>query len=240
MERKRRAIVAGVAALRLEGALSAAGFDAAGRAHSADGALALIESAPADLLLADAVLPGLDGVALAESALQRPLWVRPAVILTAPRGLSVPGAERLAGLNACLLTGTPGPADIAAAFREIADRPPALPPASAARLDAALDSLGVPVHPGRRALAAAAALAWQDRRRLSDMKHRLYPRAGQLCGLTAAQAERAMRYAIDAAWRTAAIEAQDRLFGDTIDARRGRPTCGEMIARLADILRWEG
>ena len=50
----------------------------------------------------------------------------------------------------------------------------------------------------------------------------------------------AMRHAIDVAWRTGEIEQQQAIFGDTIDARRGKPTCGEMIALLADILRWEG
>jgi hypothetical protein len=45
---------------------------------------------------------------------------------------------------------------------------------------------------------------------------------------------------IEVAWRTGEIDEQARIFGDTIDARRGRPTCGEMIAQLADILRWEG
>ena len=45
---------------------------------------------------------------------------------------------------------------------------------------------------------------------------------------------------VDAAWRAGDIDQQQKIFGDTIDARRGRPTCGEMIAQLADILRWEG
>ena len=49
-----------------------------------------------------------------------------------------------------------------------------------------------------------------------------------------------LRHVIDAAWRTGEIEQQHRLFGDTIDARRGKPTCGEMIAQLAEELRWEG
>ena len=61
-----------------------------------------------------------------------------------------------------------------------------------------------------------------------------------MAGMTPAQAERAIRYVIDAAWRTGAMEEQNRIFGDTIDARRGRPPCGEMIAQLAEHLRWEG
>ena len=69
---------------------------------------------------------------------------------------------------------------------------------------------------------------------------RVYPEAARPLGGTPAQAERAIRHVIEVAWRRGDIEAQNELFGDTIDARRGRPTCGEMIAQLADILRWEG
>ena len=44
-----------------------------------------------------------------------------------------------------------------------------------------------------------------------------------------------MRHAIDLAWRSDQVDNQYRIFADTIDARRGQPTCGEMISRLADI-----
>ena len=66
-----------------------------------------------------------------------------------------------------------------------------------------------------------------------------YPEVARQTGLSPAQVERALRHAIDAAWRNGAIEHQHRIFGDTIDARRGKPTCGEMIAQLAEELRWE-
>ena len=72
------------------------------------------------------------------------------------------------------------------------------------------------------------------------MKRRLYPAVAGHAGMTPAQAERAIRHVIDAAWRTGQIEQQNRIFGDTIDARRGKPTSGEMIAQLAEELRWEG
>jgi hypothetical protein len=33
------------------------------------------------------------------------------------------------------------------------------------------------------------------------------------------------------------MERQHALFGNTIDARRGKPTAGEMIGRLAELAR---
>lgn len=236
----RRALVASPAPEAAESLLRAAGFETMGCARTAGAALALLERIEVDLLLADAVLPGMDGPALAEAVISLPLRVHPAVVLAAPAGLRVPGGEELAPFSAVLLEKPFGPAELAAAFDSIVSLPPALPPRKTSQLAALLDALGVPAHPGREALAAAAALAWQDGRRLANMKRRLYPAVGRVTGMTSVQAERAIRYAIDAAWRTGAIEAQNRIFGDTIDAKRGRPTCGEMIARLADILRWEG
>lgn len=240
METGLRAVIAAVDPAELANAARGAGFDPVGGAKDAAGALALLRNAQPDLLLADAVLPGMDGPALAEAVQATPLRVHPAVILAVPRGLILPGAEALPGLGAAALDKPIAPGTLRAAFDALRRRAPALPAGTAERLGELLDALGVPEHPGRRALSAAAALAWRDGRCLDDMKRRLYPEAGRLAGMTAIQAERAMRYVIDAAWRTGAIEAQNRIFGDTIDARRGRPTCGEMIARLADILRWEG
>ena len=240
MENGLRAVIAAVDPAPLEEAARLAGFHPAGRAGDADGALMLLRRAQPDLLLADAVLPGMDGPALAQAARELPLWVHPAVILAVPGGFMLPGAEALSTLDAAILE-KPVPAEgLRAAFEELRRREPVLPGEKALRLQALLEELGVPEHPGRRALSTAAALAWRDGRCLSDRKRRLWPDVARWTGMTGAQAERAMRYAIDAAWRTGAIEAQNRIFGDTIDARRGRPTCGEMIARLADILRWEG
>ena len=75
---------------------------------------------------------------------------------------------------------------------------------------------------------------------LVALRAALYPAIARSTGLTAEQVERAIRHVIDGAFRSGAIEEQHKIFGDTIDARRGKPTSGEMIAQLADILRWEG
>ena len=107
-------------------------------------------------------------------------------------------------------------------------------------LEELLDALCVPEHPGRGCLKSAVALAWADRRRLSALKAYLYPEAARQSGLKGAQCERAICHVIDCAFRTGEIERQHEIFGDTIDARRGKPTGGEMIAQLAEELRWEG
>jgi two-component system response regulator (stage 0 sporulation protein A) len=135
---------------------------------------------------------------------------------------------------------TPVDADrLKAALDALSKRPRALPENKAARLNALLDALGVPLHRGRDCLVLAVALAWHDAGRVASLKDGVYPEVARQTGLSPAQVERALRHAIDAAWRNGAIEHQHRIFGDTIDARRGKPTCGEMIAQLAEELRWE-
>ena len=221
-------------------ALAQAGFSLVGRASDGASALRLIRSRQCDLVLADAVLPGMDGVALAERIRALKLNVQPAILLLRVNGCRLPGEDRLGSLGAAALNKPPSGEVLAAALDRLAERGPALPPEISVRLTALMDALGIPGHPGRECLRRAVALVWADRRRLSPLKTRLYPEVARLTGMSPAQAERAIRYVIDAAWRTGDIDRQQQIFGDTIDARRGKPTCGEMIAQLAEELRWEG
>ena len=220
--------------------LSRAGYDCAMSVHSAREVLPGLRAHPPHVLLCEAVLPGGDGVALAREIAAASLNRYPRVLLIALPGLRLPGAEALERLGAAVLPRPLKPGDIEAAVAALDAQAWRLPDARAARLRALLDRLGVPGHPGRGMLENAVALVWRDRARLQNLRDRVYPDAAKPLGRTGAQAERAIRHVIDAAWRTGEIDEQQRIFGDTIDARRGRPTCGEMIAQLADILRWEG
>lgn len=60
----------------------------------------------------------------------------------------------------------------------------------------------------------------------------LYPAIAGEVGTTPGRAERSMRYAIEVAWRRGSAEAQQRLFGWSINPLRGVPTIGEYLARL--------
>lgn len=239
MDGTRRVVVAGDTP-GLSEALEASGLRLCGRASGGAGVLALLRDARPDLIAASAILPGMDGVALARAVRREKLNLQPALLLLKPRGLHLPGEDRLSGLGALALE-TPADADaLARAIASALALPIPLPEEKSVRLEALLDALGVPEHPGRACLKHAVALAWADRRRLNALRACLYPEAAKRAGLTAEQCERAIRHAIDAAWRVGAMEQQHKIFGDTIDARRGKPTGGEMIAQLADILRWEG
>lgn len=239
---RRRAVSAGISGAALSAlgeALDGAGYALAASAADGPGGLRLIRELEPDLAVASAVMPGMDGAAFVRSVGALRLNVRPAVALLRHAGLKLPGEDALPGLGAAVLELPLDARALEDALRRLGEAPAALPPALAARLDGLLDALGVPGHPGRDCLKLSVALVWADRRRLRTLKASVYPALSRQTGLSPAQAERAMRHAIDAAWRTGEIDEQHRIFGDTIDARRGKPTCGEMIAQLAEKLRWE-
>lgn len=209
-------------------------------ARSAADALAMIRRDQPDVVIADAILPGMDAMALARAALRLKLNRYPDFLVLRLPGVPLFDVEDAELLGVAFADKPVTARGIAEGLAALAGQDRRLPPEKAARLDQLLDALGVPDHIGRTCLFRAITLAWLDRRRVYRQRDELCAPVGSALRLSAAQVDRAMRHAIGAAWRTGAIEHQNRIFGDTIDARRGVPTCGEMIAQLADILRWEG
>ena len=222
-------------------ALAQAGVQLLHMAGDGADALEALRDFRPDLLLADMELPLMEGPALAERALRnRRLPVRPACIVLRHPEFVLPRREILEALGVLFLEKPLDGEALCEAIRHLERTPPAFPGEEAATADRLLRELGVPEHVGRDCLRAAVLLCAGNERYRSNLRNRLYPAAAAICGVTAAQAERAMRHAIDLAWQSNQFENQYRIFADTVDAGRGQPTCGEMISRLADILRLEG
>jgi len=196
-------------------------------------ALELVRNRTVDALVTDLVLPGMDGAELAARVGGMPLTVRPTVIVLAPAGMQVRRPVQT----------LEKPLTQDALRRALeAQRPDRRSVPEEKKLLAArtLDALGVPEHCGRDYLLRCIGIAWQDARWVRALSPRMYPAVAAEYGVASKHVERAVRHVIDVAWRSGEIDAQYELFRDTIDAKRGCPTCGEMIARIADILRWEG
>ena len=198
-----------------------------------------VRSLRPDAVLADAFLPLWDGAELARRILTAPIPVRPGCVVAFP-----PAAPRnVAGLV------PPGGAEVLFqpfdgevlrdALHRLNPSRRELPEQLMRALEETLDSLSIPVHPGRDYLARAAKAVFFDERLLQNRTRILYPLSGESYGVDGVRVERAIRHAIDTAWKRGAIERQYALFRGTIDAQRGKPTTGEMIARLADVLRQE-
>ena len=218
----------------LDSLLRELGFARVERAADGISALRKVRDCLPDALVADAILPGLDGAALAAQIRGMPLAVYPAIVLLAPKGMRPPNP----GCPVVDRPATPQALQSALDAQSPERRP--MPARKRMRAEQMLDRLGVPEHCGRDYLLRAAEIGYQDVRWLRALTGRVYPAVAAEFGVDARRVERAIRHVIDVAWRGGEIEAQYDFFGDTIDAKRGSPTCGEMIARIADILRWEG
>lgn len=210
----------------------------AGDALAAFDALAALRP---DLLVADVHLPAMEGTALVQQAMRTArLPVRPASIVLYDPQFPLFDRGTLDEMGVRFVQKPVIAKDFSIAVDALRSAPPYFPSAECRRIDALLDALGVPMHIGRECLRTAVLLCASDERCLHHLSATLYPRVGAYCGLSAVQAERAMRHAIGLAWQSDQFDNQYRIFADTVDAGRGQPTCGEMISRLADILRLEG
>ena len=222
-------------------ALSAEGIELLAMESDASHAMNALEKLRPDLLIADMELPMLDGVQLAQRIFTRfRLPVRPAAILLRYPEFDIACEAELRVSGVLLLE---KPLEMSAfheSIEKLSSDFPRFAPVLVRRADELLDALGVPQHRGRDCLRLAMLMCAADERCRYDLGGRLYPRLGCALGLDAAQVERAIRHVIDRAWQSDKFDNQYRIFADTIDAGRGQPTCGEMISRLADILRSEG
>lgn len=202
-------------------------------------ALSAVREQRPDVALFNLHLPPSDGVWLAKAVLAMRLPVRPAVILSHVKGYCVP-AEKLLEKNGAAIIDRPLTEDRVRMALQKTDVSVRNTPETVLRaLDKLLTRLGFSAHSGKKYLAKAIELAYNDARLARNLTGRLYPMVGELFGVTDAKVEQAMRYAIELAWRVGPIEEQYKIFGGTIDAQRGKPTCGETIAQLANILRLE-
>ena len=243
LQRERTAIIADVsseAAARLSDLLSARGYRLAACVRSGEEALRAVKALCPDLVALDAVLPEIDGLTAAERLTSAPLSVRPAILITSVLGFPIRRMEFLQSAG-CAFLSKPvqaDPLDIALAQTDVFSR--RVRPEVALHLDALLDRLGVPQREGRRYLRFSILCAYQDMRLVRRLTGELYPMVARRHNVDARKVERDMRRTIEYAWKSGRIDEQYAIFGGTIDAQRGKPTCGEMIAQLADILRLEG
>ena len=98
-------------------------------------------------------------------------------------------------------------------------------------------SLGVPEHlKGFEYLSDAVALCSADDRLLERATSMLYPKIARLRGATAGGVEHAIRQAVETTWTRGNMDTLLRLFGNSIDPQRGKPTNIECIARLAEAV----
>lgn len=218
-------------------ALRAAGIVVGYICYDGRDAVNIVKTRCVDMLVISAALPGMGAAEVIETLSRTRLNARPAIIATYYPGMRPPTWER--GTGATWLERPLSSLDIAAAVRETRVENRRIDSARREFLSDKLDKLGVPSHPGRDYIIDGAFLMYQDIRFAGKLTSRLYSAIERRAGIAGGAAERAMRHVIDVAWRKGNIDEQYEFFKSTIDAGRGKPTCGEMLTRLAVSMRME-
>ena len=98
--------------------------------------------------------------------------------------------------------------------------------------------LGAPDHlVGHPYTIQAILLVVQDRTYIDSITFGLYPQLAVMFDTTASRVERAIRHLVEVTWARGDWEVLTRYFGNTISAEKGKPTNGEFIARMANVIK---
>ena len=98
--------------------------------------------------------------------------------------------------------------------------------------------LGAPDHlVGHPYTVQAILLVVQDRTYIDSITFGLYPQLAVIFDTTASRVERAIRHLIEVTWARGDWHTLTRYFGNTVSAEKGKPTNGEFIARMSNVVK---
>lgn len=101
-----------------------------------------------------------------------------------------------------------------------------------------IHEIGVPAHiKGYQYLREAIEMSVENVDILNSVTKQLYPAIANRFETTPSRVERAIRHAIEVAWKRGKTDTMYELFGYTIDMGRGKPTNSEFIALISDRIR---
>lgn len=78
---------------------------------------------------------------------------------------------------------------------------------------------------------------WRGRCNINNITFGLYPQIAAKFDTTASRVERGIRHLIEVTWTRADMDILCGYFGNTVSPDRGKPTNGEFIARIANVVR---
>lgn len=200
-----------------------------------------------EVVVSDAMLPRMDGLAAVREITTRCSGAKPAFILLASFISDQMAAEAGAlGVQYFMLK----PCDLRALAERIEQYNSlavnfAKP---AKKVDPDLDieirvteiihEIGVPAHiKGYQYLREAIIMTVKDMETINAITKVLYPTVAKKYKTTSSRVERAIRHAIEVAWDRGDLETLNSLFGYTVSNSKGKPTNSEFISMIADRIR---
>ena len=98
--------------------------------------------------------------------------------------------------------------------------------------------LGAPDHLlGHSYVVQGILLVIHDRMYINNITFGLYPQLAARFDTTAARVERAIRHLIEVTWMRGNWGVLNHYFGSTVNPDKGKPTNGEFIARIANVVK---
>ena len=221
---------------------TAEGFTVVGSTGDGVEALRLIEQLQPDVIVADIVLPGLDGISLLRHMKERG-GTMPRMIMTSAFCADQVVGEAM-GLGASYFLPKPFEVDTLMDRMHSAFSAPLTPEERAAALKNLVTSIiheiGVPAHiKGYQYLREAIIITVGDMEVINAVTKVLYPAVAKHFNTTPSRVERAIRHAIEVAWDRGDLETLQKYFGYTVSNTKGKPTNSEFIAMIADRLTLE-
>lgn len=71
---------------------------------------------------------------------------------------------------------------------------------------------------------------------IDSITKELYPHIAEVCDTTPQRVERAIRHSVEASFLILPMDVIESVFGNTIDALKGKPTNSHYIAAVAEII----
>ncbi len=211
-------------------------FTVVGSVGDGTEALRLMEENIVDLVLADVVLPGLDGFALIRRAPKN----KKMKFIVISAFCSDRTADEAMRLGAEYFIPKPCETEsLLERMRAALEEPEqAQQPAELKDMvTAIIHEIGVPAHiKGYQYLREAIMIAVEDMDVINAVTKVLYPEVARRFSTTPSRVERAIRHAIEVAWDRGDLETLQRFFGYTVNSTKGKPTNSEFIAMIADRL----
>lgn len=125
-------------------------------------------------------------------------------------------------------------------IRSLLDRADAPPSSGDLEYDIrrVLLDIGVPENiKGHRCLIKAIRIAYYRPDLIGWITKDIYPTVAKEMDTTPPRVERAIRHAIEVAWDRGDLDTIQRYFGNTISPTKGKPTNGQFISRMVNVIR---
>lgn len=98
--------------------------------------------------------------------------------------------------------------------------------------------LGCPDHLiGYETAVSGILMCLENREYINNITKCLYPELAEKFNTTPSRLERGIRHLIEVTWNRGDWEVLNHYFGNTVNPERGKPTNGEFIARMVNIVK---